>query len=66
MKIFINKISEKTYALSIPEKDISINFNCIFSRKDNEMFELVLNTLIFEIKERLFVKVKKKNKKISI
>lgn len=60
MSITINKISHQTYVLLIPEKNISINFTCNFNKKNIEMYNLVLNTLIEQIKDRLFIKNKNK------
>jgi hypothetical protein len=62
MGITINKVSHQTYVLSIADKNIFINFTCNFHNKNIEMYNLVLNTLSTEIKDRLFIKNKKKKK----
>jgi len=63
LKITLNKLNKDTYAVNILEKDITINFTCNFKKSDKEMFEVIQNSLITQIKDMLFInkKTKKKN-----
>lgn len=61
----LKKVSKDTYVVSIPEKNISIKFTSNFKRKDLQMIDLVTNSLINQIKDKIFTKSKRKNNKIK-
>lgn len=58
--VSLKKVSQDTYAVLIPEKNISITFTSNFKRKDIQMYDLVISSLINQIKDKLFTKSKRK------